>query len=290
MRVSRPTKIIIENMFIYCAVIVAILFFLFPIYFLISSSIKSPFDAYSYPPKWFFKPTLSNYEAVLAGRGGGLMLGSGAVFGKCMVNSVVVTLSTTFLALLVGTPAGYGLSRFIFRGKEILGGWILSTRMMPAVSVIIPFFLIMRTLGLFDTYLALIIVYVVFNLPLTIWMMRSYFNEIPKDLDEAAMVDGCSRLGAFLRVALPLSAPGLAATAILSFILTWNEFFLAMLLTGREAKTLPVMVTGFIQQTRGIVWGEMSAASTIILIPVIVFTLIVQKHLVRGLTFGAVKG
>jgi len=166
----------------------------------------------------------------------------------------------------------------------------LSTRMMPAVSVIIPFFLIMRTLGLFDTYLALIIVYVVFNLPLTIWMMRSYFNEIPKDLDEAAMVDGCSRLGAFLRVALPLSAPGLAATAILSFILTWNEFFLAMLLTGREAKTLPVMVTGFIQQTRGIVWGEMSAASTIILIPVIVFTLIVQKHLVRGLTFGAVKG
>jgi multiple sugar transport system permease protein len=161
--------------------------------------------------------------------------------------------------------------------------------MAPPIAAIIPFFMIVKGLGLYDKHISLIIIYLAFNLPLTIWMMKSFFSGIPREFEEAAVVDGCSPFSAFLRVVLPLSWPGLSTTAVFCFIFSWNEFLMAMVLTGRAAKTLPVLITGYIQQTSGILWAEMSAASLIVMFPTILFTLFAQRYLLSGLTAGALK-
>ena len=167
--------------------------------------------------------------------------------------------------------------------------WILSVRMFPPIATIIPIFLLFNKLGLIDTRLGLMLLYIAFNLPFAIWIMRSFFDEIPSELDDAAMVDGCSPWQAFARIILPLAAPGLSATAIFCMMFSWNEFLFAMIISRAQTQTLPVGVMGFITQ-RGVLWGEMSAAATIIMTPMIIFTFLIQRYLIRGLTFGAVKG
>jgi multiple sugar transport system permease protein len=252
--------------------------FLFPVVYLILTSLKTQVDAFKYPPVWIFRPTLNNYTEVF----------DLYPFGQFLVNSLVVASVSTCVAVLLGAMAAYALARFTFRRSKDLAFWILSIRMTPPVAAIIPIFILMRTLGLLDSRTGLIIAYTTMNLPFATWLLRGFFREIPRELDESALVDGCSWLSAFLRVALPLAAPGLVVTAIFVFIFSWNEFLFALILTATRAETLPVAVTGFIRET-GIMWGHMAAAGVVIMAPMVLFSLAVQRYLVRGLTMGAIK-
>ena len=254
-----------------------------PIYWLITISFKREVDQFAVPPKWFsFSPTLEHYIDAFVTRS----------FGAYLMNSFIVASCSTLCALVLGTLAGYSLARFRLPRNldRRLALWILSTRMFPAIVTVVPLFLMMRDLRLVNTRLSLVIVYTGFNLPFVVWMMRGFFAEIPRDLEEAAMVDGDSRLGALWRVVVPLVTPGLAATAVFCLIVSWNEFLFALVLTQTdEAMTLPVGIAGRVTQY-GIKWGAMSAAAVVAMIPILAFAMSVQKYLVRGLSLGAVKG
>jgi multiple sugar transport system permease protein len=256
---------------------------LLPVYWMITISLKTEIDQFAIPPLWIgFKPTLEHYYETFFLRS----------FGRYLLTSAVVAIISTAVALVLGTLAAYSLARFEWRWRlnEHLSYWILSTRMFPPIVTIIPLFLMMRDLQLLNTITALIIVYTGFNLPYAVWMMRGFFQELPVELEEAAMVDGDSRLGALWRVVLPLVRPGLAATAIFCLIISWNEFLFALILTQTDASiTLPVGIAGRVTQYE-IQWGAMSAAGVVAMLPILVFALIVQRHLVRGLSLGAVKG
>ena len=254
-----------------------------PIYWMITISFKREVDQFAVPPRWFwFAPTLEHYLDAFVVRS----------FGQYLINSLVVAIGSTVCALVLGTLAAYSLARFRLPGNldRKLALWILSTRMFPAIVTAVPLFLIMRDLRLVNTRLSLIIVYTSFNLPFVVWMMRGFFAEVPRDLEEAAMVDGDSRLGALWRVVLPLVTPGLAATAVFCLIVSWNEFLFALVLTQTDdAMTLPVGIAGRVTQY-GIKWGVMSAAAAVAMVPILAFAMSVQKYLVRGLSLGAVKG
>ncbi len=251
---------------------------LFPPFMLFLTSIKTNVDALKYPPVWVFRPVVSNYREIF----------SLIPFGHYMFNSLVVALVSTFIALSVGSLAAYGLARFRFKRSKDLSFWILSIRMTPPVAAAIPIFIIMRTLHLLDSYLALILAYCTFNIPFAVWLLRGFFQEIPREIEESAMVDGCSPFAAFWRISIPLIAPGIAATGIFTFIFSWNEFLFALILTGTRAQTVPVALTGFIRET-GIMWSHMAAAGVLAMVPMVVFTALVQKNLVKGLTMGAIK-
>jgi multiple sugar transport system permease protein len=254
-----------------------------PVYWMLTISLKREVDQFANSPRWlFFPPTLEHYYDAFVARS----------FVQYLITSALVAIASTACALIIGTLAAYSLARFElpWRLDRKLSLWILSTRMFPAIVTAVPLFLMMRDLGLLDTRLALIIVYTGFNLPFVIWMMRGFFAEVPRDLEEAAMVDGDSRLGALWRVVLPLVAPGLAATAVFCLIVSWNEFLFALVLTQTdEAMTLPVGIAGRVTQYE-IKWGVMSAAGVVAIIPILAFAIAVQRYLVRGLSLGAVKG
>ena len=208
---------------------------------------------------------------------------------RFLVNSVIISVGSSILAVMIGSLAAYALGRFRFKGNRDIAFWILTTRMAPAVAVIIPMFIMYRSFfHLYNTYTGMILVYLVFNLPFAVWMLRGFFAEIPTEIEEAAFVDGCSRLAAFWHVILPLVAPGMAASTIFCVIMSWNEFLFALILTADKTKTLPVAATTFVG-SMGVQWGELCASGTVIMIPLLVFALLMQRHLVRGLTLGAVK-
>ncbi|MFW6181948.1 MAG: carbohydrate ABC transporter permease [Spirochaetota bacterium] len=260
------------------AVVVIFTIILLPPLVLFLTSIKTEVDSMSFPPKWIFTPTAENYMQVF--RTTRLL--------RYTLNSLIVACLNTGASLALGTLAAYGLARFRFKGSENLSFWMLSVRMMPPVAAIIPIYIIMKTVRLLDTPWALVIIYLTFNLPFVVWMMKGFFEDIPREIEESALIDGCSETAVFRRIALPLVAPGLAATAIIVFIFSWNEFLFALILTGTRAVTLPVGIIGFMKET-GINWGYMTAGGVMALLPVIVFTVLVQKHLVKGLTMGALK-
>ena len=270
---------IIKKIILNIVTVMVMLLFLFPILYIISTSIKPRLYAFTVPPVWFIEPTFENFISVFQKHG----------FFLNLNNSIIIAVISTISAIVIAAPAAFALSRYNFKGRHNLLFWILSTRMAPPIAVVIPFFLIVRNLGIYDKQISLIIIYLAFNIPLAVWMLKSFFDGIAREFEEAAMVDGCSIFGAFFRVVLSLTKPGIAATAVFCFIFSWNEYLMALILTGREAKTLPILITGYIQQTSGILWAEMSAASLIIMIPAIIFTFIAQRHLVRGLTLGGVK-
>jgi len=251
---------------------------LFPPIILFLTSIKTEVDALSFPPKWIFKPTLGNYRDIF----------KTSSLARYMLNSLIVASLNTCVSLALGSMAAYGLARFRFKGSENLSFWILSIRMMPPVASIIPIYIIMKKVHLLDTPWALVIIYLTFNLPFVVWMMKGFFEDIPREIEESALIDGCSEFEVFRKMAIPLVAPGLAATAILIFIFSWNEFLFALILTGTRAVTLPVGIIGFMKET-GINWGYMTAGGILALVPVVIFTILVQKHLVKGLTLGAIK-
>jgi multiple sugar transport system permease protein len=259
------------------------LFFLFPLYWLVVTALKPPVQLFAQPPALLpAPPTLGHFRDLLAG----------AALGRLAWNSAVVAAGSTLLALVVGTLGAYSLSRFTlpYRLNNHISFWVLSTRAFPPIISIVPLFLLLRQFGLVDTRLGLVLAYAAFNLPFVVWMMKGFFDDLPRELEESALVDGDSHFGAFRRIALPLVRPGLAATALFCLILSWNEFLFALVLTQTEAAlTLPVGIANQVTQYE-IRWGAMSAAGVVAMAPLFAVALLVQRHLVRGLTYGAVKG
>jgi len=258
--------------------LLVILFCVFPFYWMVTTSLKTQVIALASPPQWAFDPTLNNYAEVLFKD----------KVGVSLINSLIVAVCTTALALALGTPAAYALARFEFRGKKDLWFWFITNRMISPIVLALPFFLIVRQLGLLDTHLSLILIYLTFNLPIVIWICTDQFRSIPKDLNEAAALDGAGQFLTFRKICLPLAAPGVAVSAIFSFIFSWNELMFALVLTRKVAKTAPAVAVGFMEGYN-LPYGKIMATSTLIVIPVIIFALIASKQLVRGLTMGAVK-
>jgi len=272
----RTRKILIQALR-YIIAVVALVFFLFPISWIFLTAFKTPDEFLKSPPVWIPRtPSLGYFEHVV--RTGG---------AKVLANSLIISLSATLLALLIGSLAAYGLARYKVGGDN-LPFFILSQRFMPPVAVIFPFLMFFKTLKWMDTHQALIIVYLTFNLPYAVWMMRSFFLEIPVEIEESALVDGCSPFGVFWRIALPLVAPGLVATGVFCFIFAWAEFFFAVCLTRSNAVTLSVYIVNFFGKHM-IQWGEVGATSVIAMVPMFLMSFVVQRYLVRGLTMGAVK-
>lgn len=265
---------------IYLALFIGLFFALFPIAWTISTSFKTFKEYYTFPPVWIpHYPTLNNYKYILFTWTSGL---------KYLLNSTVIASLNTVLVLLISIPAAYGIARFRI-GYENLSFWILSQRMLPPIAVVIPYFLLFKKLGLIDTYLSLIIVYLPFNIGFAVWLLIGFFEDFPRDVEEAAMIDGCSRLDAILKVVIPIIAPGIVVCAIFCFIFCWNEFMFALILTRQTAKTVTAQLAAFQSPTK-IMWGEMSALVVFAIIPVFILALLVQRYLVRGLALGAVKG
>lgn len=261
-----------------------------PIAWVYVSSIKEARDVFTLPPKLIFEPTLEHYLEVLdlqplAQR----VAARPSTFPRNLLNSTIVSLGTLMVALPTGALAAYGLTRFKIPGRRFLLMGIIASILIPPIVLLVPIYTIWRSLGLLDTHAGLILAYTTFALPFVIWVMRSFFLEIPVDMEEAALVDGCTRGSAFWRVVLPLAAPGLATTAVFLIIFTWNEFLLASILTGRRAMTVSPAILGYVTD-KAILWGKLYAASSIVLLPVIAFTLSAQRYLAAGLTGGAVKG
>jgi multiple sugar transport system permease protein len=256
-----------------------LLFLLIPLYWMFITSIKPSNDYLAVPPVWFpDEPTLLHYTAALYAYRG--------LDG--LINSLIIATSATILSAFFGTLMAYSLARFNTGGQH-LSFWVLSQRFLPPIAVVLPIFLIYRVLRLNDTHAGLIIAYTVFTLPVSVWMMFAYFRQMPGSLEEAALVDGCTRWQSFWRVAVPLAVPGIVAAAVFAFIACWTEFFFALILTSRNAFTLPTVFRAFLG-FQGALYGEASALAIVSLVPSIALGILVQKHLVRGLTLGAVRG
>jgi len=275
---KRKLKQYTGVVFIYIAIAIALFLALFPIAWAVSTSFKTIAEYYTYPPVWIPRmPTLDNYKYIIHTAGLGYMK-----------NSLIISSLNTLLVLAISIPAAYGIARFRIGGGN-LSFWILSQRMLPPIAVIIPLFLLLKRLGLIDTYIGLILVYCTFNIAFSVWLLTGFFEEFPTDIEEAAMIDGCSRGGALVKIVIPLLAPGIVVTGIFCFIFAWNEFMFALILTREAAKTVTVQLSAFQAPTK-ILWGEMSALIMIAIVPILAMTMAVQKYLVRGLTLGAVKG
>ncbi|WP_262395060.1 carbohydrate ABC transporter permease [Youxingia wuxianensis] len=281
------------NILIYFMVAIILIFALFPLWWIANISFKTSEEALVIPPKLIYEPTLKNYKEVLFGvereDNEGRWVPSTKGFMKQVGNSLVVSLTATFVAMLAGIPAAYALSKFKFKKKQNISFFVLSTRFVPPIVIVIPLFVAFRKLGLMDTKLGLIILYVFANLSLVIWMMKGFFDEMPNELAESARVDGCGQFGALFKIAVPVTLHGIAASAILVMINCWNEFLFAVLFTAKNAKTVTLAVMGYVT-VREVAWSNMAAAGILITIPVLIFTIISQKQLVQGLTAGAVKG
>lgn len=276
MRKSLPARILVS-----AAGLLVALVFLFPTYWMFTTSLKTPGDVLS--PRYDLIPTsatLSNFASALTKPG----------FVTYLTNSLIVTLGAVLAALVVGVLAAIPLARFRFRGRKGFLLLILVAQLAPLSALFIPMYLLIRDIGLLNTLPSLLLMYFATTLPFTVWMLYGFVNGIPYDLEEAAMIDGCSRAGAFRRVTLPLLGPGLVTTSVFSFITAWNEFLFALVFMRDQSKqTLPVWLSSF-KTAFSIDWGGVMAASVIYAIPAVIFFLIVQRKLVSGITAGAVKG
>jgi multiple sugar transport system permease protein len=253
--------------------------YLLPIIILIQTSFKTQVQIFTQVPTWIFMPTLENYKTVLWEQG----------FVRFMVNSLTVGLISTFFTLLIGGFAAYGLVRFKFMGRGTISFGTLLLRMIPPAVLVVPIYVLWSYFHLADTRMGLILIYVGLNLPFTIWVLISFMADIPVELEEAAVVDGCSPLKIFFRILLPLIKPGLAAASIFTFRIAWNEFIIALVLTNRITRTLPVATTIYLTDI-GVQWGNITAMGTLIALPAFIFTFLAAKQLIAGLTAGAVKG
>lgn len=262
----------------YGGVFVYALVVLLPLAWIVLASFKTRPQVAQQPPLLLFHPTLDNYKELFRD----------SEFPRIFLNSVVIAGSSTVISVTLGFMAAYAFVRFRRRKNDRLLFWILTMRMVPPLASIVPLFIVMTNLGLYDTHAGLALVYTSFNLPIATWLMLGYLEKIPPSIEEAAAVDGYSRLATLRRIVLPLAAPGLFATALICLLLSWNEFPFALNLTGESAQTLPVFVTAWDTQ-RGINWGPMSATVVLIIAPVVAGASVFQKWLVRGLTFGATK-
>ncbi len=268
--------------------VVSLIYF-FPVLWIILTAFKSHTDALAVPPVWFFTPTLENFVQVFsrAYSAGAAAVDTG--FARFFFNSIFISGASVLIALIVGTLAAYGFSRFPLKGNDTYLFVILTTRMMPAIVVIIPIFLMFQVTGLAGSYAGIILLYAAFNLPFTVWMMKSFFDELAPDVEDAARMDGSTEARIFFRICMPQVLAGVAATAVFGLILTWNEFLFALLLSGVETRTVPVAMAQTIGGDIGVRWGLLAAIETLFLIPVILVTFALQNHLLRGVTFGTIK-
>jgi multiple sugar transport system permease protein len=258
------------------AVAGVLFFFIFPLAWMVLSSLKTQVQNIAYPPLFIFSPTLKNYQNVFVEN----------PYLVYMMNTAIVAVGTTAFSLILGLPAAFGVARF---GQRWLGMAILVGRIMPGVAVLIPWFIVFSRVGLIDTYFGLILAHMVQVFPLMVWVMIGFFEEVPQELEDAARVDGCSIMGAFFKVIIPLSRQGIAAASTLGFIFAWNMFMFALVLAGPKTWTLPVAAYSFIGYGE-IDWGGLTAASTVITLPILVLTIFLQRFIVSGLTSGALKG
>lgn len=262
---------------LYTLIAIFLIWTLFPIYWIFLTSLKTTQQVNTMPPLFVFTPIIENYTKLFFGEA-----------MQALKSSLIVSSCTVLLGLVIGFPAAYTLARVKFKAREQVNFFVLSMRMAPSFAFLVPYYLTFRFFHLLDTYAALVIVNLTFILPFAIWMLESVIEDMPKALEDAAMVDGCTRIGVMWRIVAPLMAPSIAATAILSFVFCWNEFFFAYILTGSGTRTMPVMLTSLIG-LMGVDWVQMSAASIIAIIPTIILALFAQRYLVRGLTMGAIK-
>jgi multiple sugar transport system permease protein len=252
---------------------------LFPYLWIVLTSFKARTDILTTPPVWIHAPNLVNYRSMLFARH----------FDRYLLNSLEIGVSSTLLALGVGTLAAYAFSRYRVPAGNHLFFYILATRLGPPIAYALPLYFLFSSLGLLKSHIGVIMAHATFNLVLVVWMMKTFFDEIPAEIEEAAILDGCSEWQIFSRVTVPMSLAGLVTAAIFVFIFSWNELLYSMILSAGKANTLPAMIPSLVMNT-GTLWGEVAAAAVVQTIPVIVFTFVAQRHLVRGLTFGAVKG
>jgi len=267
------------NALTYTLLLGAILIWAFPVLWVVLTSIKPRTDIFTNPPTLVFVPTLDHYEAALNTRG----------IIDSIRNSLIITGASTVFAIVVAVPAAYAFARLRFRFKTHLSFYTLFMQMAPPIGLLIPYFFALNRLRLLDTYVGLIVIYLSFTLPFSIWIMITYFLDVPKELEEAAAVDGASRFAAFLRIVVPQVRGGIAVTAIFAFINAWNEFLYAVVLTGPDTQTVTVAIFGFLGASESR-WGPFTATGTMIMAPVVVVALIAQKQIVRGLSLGSVKG
>lgn len=258
-------------------VAVLVVVVMFPFFWLVQMSLRPATDAMGYD--LLFTPTLEHYVALWT---------DDTEFPKSFMNSVYASVIATVISLVLGVPAAYSLSRWQFRGRQHIALWILATRMAPPIAFTIPFFLAYRYLDLVDTVLGLALIYVTFNLALVIWLMTNFFDGVSRDIEESAYIDGASVWGTFFRITLPLTAPGLAATTVLCFLFSWNDFFFALILTKTDAMTAPVAIVNFMQYF-GWEWGKITAGGVLVMLPVIFFSVFVRRFLVSGMLAGGVK-
>lgn len=280
----------IRNRLAIITVIGVVLIYIIPIVWILITSLKTKQEIFK-PEVVITRPTLEHYESLLvvkAGRGEQQRVLRKSDYPRFFLNSLIITTLSTLLAVGLGTLTAYAFSRFRVAGKNDWMFFILSTRMLPPVVVAIPVFLMYRALGWIDTHLGLVLLYTAFNVSFAVWLMKGFLDEIPKDYEEAAMVDRYSRWKAFMKVVLPQSVTGLAATAVFCAISAWNEFAFALLLTSESARTAPPSIPSKIG-TAGIEWGQIAAGTFVYLLPVALFTFLMRKHLLRGITFGAIK-
>ena len=266
-----------EKVVLYIVLIVVALFFLMPFVWILRCSMVSKAQAYMIPPDWSAHLTLENYVNVMQNNH----------FGKYFLNSLVIGLASTLLSILLGAMASYWIVR-ISKNPNPIKITILCTQMIPPVVLVIPLAIIINRLKLGDTYFALIVAYLTFNLPYVIWQMISFFQSVPAGLDEAAAVDGCTRMQAYYRIVLPLARPGLIASGVYCFIISWNEFMFANNFAGLTTRTIPVAIAALETQD-GLQVAEMCASCIIAILPVVLLSIFIKKYLVNGLTFGAVK-
>lgn len=261
----------------YVAVLVLIVVpFIFPFFWMLLSSFKEQAQIIATPPRLIFTPTLAHYKEVF----------QQYAFGHFIFNSLITSVGATFFSLLLGLPAAYAIARY---RRNALALTILVARIVPGITFLIPWFILFSRLHLVDTYTSIILSHMLVGMPFIIWIMVPFFEALPKELEEASMVDGTTRQGAFFRILLPLTGPGVLTSSILSFVFSWNNFMFAVVLTGARTRTLPIAIFNFLSYSE-INWGGLMAAAVIITIPILVVALIAQKYIVQGLTAGAVKG
>jgi len=263
---------------VYVIIIGSLVGIMFPIFWLVLLSLKSQAQAFTYPPLFIFSPHWKNYWTLF----------TEVKFYRYIINSMIISSGSVFLSLLIGVPASYALLRSKMCFKRTLLSWNLVTRMVPGMVFIIPYFTIYSLIGLKDTHIGLILMYMIYNLPLVMWIMIPFFDQIPKELEEAARTDGASIMQTFVRIILPISTPGLITCIVFTFIFSWNEFLFAVVLTRKVAVTATVGITHFMAY-EGLEWGPMAAGGVLMLLPVVIFAIFIRKYLVKGLLGGAVK-
>ena len=270
----------IRNVIMLAISLAFLLAWAFPIFWSVLNSFKTDLDVLAYPPKLTFTPTIAAYRD--------LLFASESILPN-LVSSIVISVGTTIITMLMAVPAAYALARLRFPGKKFAGFYVLATQMLPPVGIIIPYFLVLRNIGWIDTYQGIILIYLSFSLPFAIWLLVSYFEDIPFEMEEAAYLDGASRLRTLWRIIMPQARGGIAVTIVFVFLNAWNEFLFAVVLSGNTVRPVTVAMFNFVSVEQTL-WAKLAAVSVLAMLPVVVLGVVAQKHIVKGLTVGAVKG